>query len=149
MKQKRTWIVIADGAKARILQNTGRMEGVHQLPDSEFHDSHPPSREIMSERQPRVHESVGAARHAIELRTDPHEYRKQQFLMRLAEHLERAWQHGDFEKLIVVAPATALGELRKQFSPSLHKCLLAEIAHDYAHQSNDYVYQHIKDNLPL
>jgi protein required for attachment to host cells len=49
----------------------------------------------------------------------------------------------------VVAPATALGELRKEFSPPLKKRIFAEIAHDYAHQSNDYVYRHIKEDLPL
>ena len=55
----------------------------------------------------------------------------------------------NFEHLVVVAPATALGELRKEFGPHLQKRLFAEIVHDYAHQSNDYVYQHIKDSLPL
>ena len=60
-----------------------------------------------------------------------------------------AERNGEFENLVVVAPATALGELRKDFSPLLQKRLFAEIVHDYAHQSNDYVYQHIKDSLLL
>ena len=149
MKQNRTWIVVADGAQARILLYTARQKGVQQLPDGEFHDPHLPTHELMTDRQPRVHESVGAARHAVEPRIDPHEQRKEQFLARLAAHLERAEQHGEFEHLVVVAPATALGELRKEFSPPLKKRIFAEIAHDYAHQSNDYVYRHIKEDLPL
>jgi protein required for attachment to host cells len=149
MKQNRTWIVVADGGEARILLYTARLRGVQQLPNSDFHDPHPPTHELMADRQPRVHESVGATLHAVEPRIDPHEQRKEQFLARLATHLESAEQHGEFEHLVVVAPATALGELRKDFSPQLQRRLFAEIVHDYTHQSNDYVYQLIKENLPL
>ncbi len=149
MKQNRTWIVVADGANARILLYTARQKGVRQLPDSEFHDPHFSTHELVTDRQPRVHESVGAARHAVEPRIDPHKQREEQFLARLAAHLERAGKRGEFEHLVVVAPATALGELRKGIGPLLQIRLFAEIVHDYAHQSNDYVYQHIKDSLPL
>ena len=149
MKQNRTWIVVADGAQARILLYTSRQKGVQQVPDGHFHEPHPPTHELMTDRQPRVQESVGAARHAVEPRIDPHEQREAQFLARIAAHLERAEQKGEFEHLVVVAPATALGILRKEFSPALKKRVFAEITHDYAHQSNDYVYRHIKENLPL
>ena len=149
MKQNRTWIVVADGAKARILLYKPLQKGLQQLPDSEFHHAHQPTHDLVTERQPRVHDSVGHARHAIEPRNDPHDQRETQFLGRLAAHLDSAEQRGEFEHLVVVAPATAMGELRKAFGPHLKKRLFAEIVHDYAHQSNDYVYQHIKDSLPL
>ena len=108
MKQNRTWIVVADGGQARILLYTGRQKGVQQLPNSDFHDPHLPTHELMADRQPRVHESIGAVRHAVEPRIDPHEQRKEQFLARLAAHLEHAEQHGEFEHLVVVAPATVV-----------------------------------------
>jgi protein required for attachment to host cells len=149
MKQNRTWIVVADGAKARVLLYKPHQQGVQQLPDGEFHDPHLPTHELVTERQPRVHDSVGHARHAVEPRIDPHDQRETQFLGRLAAHLDGAEQRGEFEHLVVVAPATAMGELRKAFTPPLRKRLFAEIVHDYAHQSNDYVYKHIKDSLPL
>lgn len=149
MKLNRTWIVVADGAKARILLYKTHQKGVQQLPDGEFHDSHLSTHDLVTERQPRVHDSVGAARHAVEPRIDPHEQREEQFLARIATNLEHAEQRGEFEHLVVVAPATAMGDLRKAFGPSLQKRVFAEIVHDYTHQSNDYVYEHIKDSLPL
>lgn len=112
MKQNRTWIVVADGAKARILLYKPHQKGVQQLPDGEFHDPHLSTRDLVTERQPRVHDSVGHARHAIELRINPHDQRETQFLVRLAAHLDGAEQRGEFEHLVVVAPATAMGELR-------------------------------------
>jgi protein required for attachment to host cells len=148
MKQNRTWIVVADGGQARILIYEGPGNGVRQLPDSSFSDPQLPSRELLTERQPRIHESMGAVRHAIEPRVDPHEQRKKQFLVHLTEHLEQAAQRGEFEHLVLVAPATAIGELRRDFSPLLNQRLAAEFVHDYVHQSNDYIYQHIREGLP-
>jgi protein required for attachment to host cells len=148
VKQERTWIVVADGGQARILVSTGRMKGVRRLPGGQFQTQLPASREIMSERQPRVHESVGQARHAVEPRHDPHEDLKQQFLVRLAQYLEGAERRGEFEHLLVVAPATAMGDLRQEFGPALRGRLLREIVHDYTHQSDDFVYRQIKDKLP-
>jgi protein required for attachment to host cells len=148
MKQNRTWIVVADGGQARILVYERPGNGVRQLPDTSFSDPHLPTHEIMTDRQPRTQESVGSARHAIEPKIDPHELRKKQFLTQLTAHLEKSAQRGDFEHLVIVAPATALGELRKDFSPLLNQRLSAEFVHDYVHQSNDYIYQHIREGLP-
>ena len=52
MKQNRTWIVVADGAKARILLHKPHQKGVQQLPDGEFHDTHLPTHELVTDRQP-------------------------------------------------------------------------------------------------
>ncbi len=149
MKANRTWIVVADGAQARILLYTERAHDVRQLPDQFFHDDHPPTHELVTDHQARVHESVGSVRHAIEPRIDPHKQRKQQFLAKMAEHLDSAAERGEFEHLVIVAPATAMGELRKDLSPKLKKMLFAEIVHDYSHQTNDYIFEQIKNDLPF
>jgi protein required for attachment to host cells len=149
MKLNRTWIVVADGAQARILLYTERVHGVRQLPNSDFHDAHAPTHELVTDQQPRVHESVGSARHAIEPRIDPHRQRKLQFLEKLTQHLSSAAQRGEFEHLVLVAPAPAMGQLRKDLGPQLKKMLFAEIVHDYAHQTNDYIFEHIKNELPF
>jgi protein required for attachment to host cells len=149
MKQKRTWIVVADGSHARILLYTGDKSGVRQLPHTDFHETHPPTRELVTDRPARVQESGGPVRHAIEPRTDAHEQRKERFLAQLTSRLERAAENQEFEHLVVVAPAPAMGELRKDFSPLLKQRLYGEFVHDYVHQPNDYIYRHIKDGLPL
>jgi protein required for attachment to host cells len=149
MKQNRTWIVIADGGEARILLHMPHKKGAQQLPNSAFHDTHLPTHELMTDRQPRVHESVGSARHAVEPKIDPHELRKEQFLAKLVAYLDHAEQKGEFENLVLVSPAPAMGELRTMLGAALKKRLFAEIVHDYTHQSNDYVYEHIKEHLPL
>jgi protein required for attachment to host cells len=149
MKKNRTWIVVADGSQARILLYMGRKSGVRQLPHSDFHNVNPPTHELVANRLSRVQESAGPARHAIESRTDAHEQRKQRFLEQLISHLERAAGRNEFEHLVIVAPASAMGEFRKDYSPQLKQRIHGEFVHDYVHQTNDYIYRHIRDGLPL
>jgi protein required for attachment to host cells len=148
-QKHKTWILVADGAQARILLNTGRMDGVQQVPEGTFRDFHEPSRELGTHRPPRTQESFGAARHAIEPRTDLHEHRKEVFLSGIAEFLKNSHRKKEFEHLILVAPAVALGKLRKILNAQVSKSVIAELVHDYVHQSNDTIYQHVKSRLPL
>jgi protein required for attachment to host cells len=145
----RTWITVADGGQARILLNTGRANGVQPVPHAVFRDSHEASHELGTERPPRVHESQGGVRHAIEPRSDPHEQRKEQFLLKLSRFLNEAHRNKEFDSLIVVAPAHALGSLRHHFSTEVTKSVIAETVHDYSHQDNETIYKNIKDSLPL
>jgi protein required for attachment to host cells len=145
----KTWIVVADGAQARILLNKGRAAGVQQLPNATFRDTHEASHELGQERPPRVQDSKGSARHAIEPRTDPHEQKKEQFLLKLSGFLNDARRDREFESLIVIAPAQALGSIRDHLSDEVSKSVIAELVHDYSHQSNDTIYKHVKDYLPF
>ncbi len=129
LKENRTWIVVADGYQARILLSSSSSKGVHQLPNGDFHD-------------PRL------ATHSIEPKTDPPAQRKQQFLARLTGRIELAYDNNEFENLLIIAPATAMGNLRKEFSPALRHCVTDEIMRDYIRQSNDYIYKHIREYLP-
>jgi protein required for attachment to host cells len=148
LARPRTWIVVADGTQARILLNTGRESGVRRVPGGQFHQKLPAGRDLVTDRQPRVQESVGSARHAVEPKIDPREQRKRQFIERLAEHLAQAERRGEFDGLVIVAPPHALGDFRQALTRGLRKRVIAEIAHDYAHQEDEAVYQHVKPSLP-
>jgi protein required for attachment to host cells len=145
----KTWIVVADGAQARILLNTGRGNGVQRVPHAAFHDTHKASHELGTDRPPRVQESQGSTRHAIEPKSDLHEQRKTLFLQRLSRFLNEARRTREFESLIVIAPAHALGDLRVHLSEDVSKSVIAEFVHDYSHQTDETIYKHVKDSLPL
>jgi len=145
MKQNRTWIVVADGAEARILQHNVGTAELQQLPSEEFYDFAAPTRDLVSERLPRVQDSAGPGRHGVEPRSDPHEQQKVGFITRLIEHLETAAKHHEFERLIVVAPPRALAVFRKCYSDRLKHLVQHELPHDYTHQTSNYIYQHMRD----
>lgn len=115
MKVKtKTWIVIADGAHARILSHldaTSILELVAQLesPRARAHSS-----ELGTDRPGRVAESSTTTRHAVEPRTDPHQEQKRRFAGEIGKFLIAADVEQRFDNLVLVAPPKTLNELFDQ-----------------------------------
>ena len=107
MKPTRSWIVIADGAQARILENHGPGKGLVALPSEAMHKTLRPSREINAERPGRTHDRMGPGRHAMEPPSDPHREEKRRFADLLADHLNAAALKHSYDRLVLVAEATA------------------------------------------
>ena len=106
MKPRKTWIVIADGARARVVLNEGPGKGVQALDDLIFEGDHAPVREVMADRPGRTFDRAGEGRHAMEYASDPHQNLKARFAGQLAKVL--AQRVGDYDRIILVAPPTAL-----------------------------------------
>lgn len=149
MKPIRTWIVLADGARARILLNSGPGKGLQQLEGELFTNPLPPSREINSDRPGRSFNSTGAVRHAMEPGIDPHRQRKLDFLRKVASYLDRACQRNEFDRLIIIAPPTAMGDIRSGISGAVRDRIHAEMPLDLVDHPNDSVKDHVAKVLAV
>ena len=136
------WVVVADGARALILENVGdrkfpdlRTKEVYKQPD-------PKSKDLGTDRPGRSFQSVGHARSAVE-QTDWHEQEEQRFLAKLAARLDKAVQSGETQSLILVAPPRAVGILRGEFTQHVRKALRAEIEKDYVKMPVDEIARHL------
>jgi protein required for attachment to host cells len=131
MKKIRTWILVADGARARILLNEGAGSGLQPAIDREFEGDHRPTREIGAERPGRVHaNSRDGSRHAMANTVDWHRFAKEDFAREMAKRLDRAAARKDFDRLVLVAPAKTLGDLRKTLADTTRSRVSHEIAKD-------------------
>jgi protein required for attachment to host cells len=133
MKPRRTWILIADGARARIAVNEGVGKGIRPVFNHEFAAPHPPTREFGSDRPGRYSAPTAGGRHAVEAPVDRHEYEKFLFAKDLAAVVERAASGKQFDRLVLVAPPTALGRLRLALTPRTRRMISAEISKDLTH----------------
>ncbi len=127
-----TWILVADGAKARILARHGGhgpLEPASNLCFAEA-EARLPTRDIGTDRPGRVHESANAARHAMEPRVDWHRFAKEQFARDIATALEAAAKDKLYEELILVAPPRTLGDLRQALGQHAKALVTGEIAKD-------------------
>lgn len=61
---------------------------------------------------------------------DAHDIEEQRFAAETAEELKRQAMSGEFEDLILVAPAKTLGQLRKNLHQEVGRRTLREIAKD-------------------
>lgn len=103
----RTWILLADGRKARLLDEPTRGGVLHAIRDLEISDDdlYDPQ-----DRPPRSFESVGTHRHGMETQS-LHEKEEQNFLKRVASQIAEFEKHNAFDQLVLMAPPRALGLL--------------------------------------
>ena len=130
MKPVRTWILVADGAHARIACNLGPGKGIEQPLEAEFDGEARPTREIQADRPGRSFDSGGEGRHAMEPRTDPHQHEKAVFVHDVADYVNAAAQKGRFDRLVLVAPPRVLGELREYLSDAAKANVKGELHKD-------------------
>jgi protein required for attachment to host cells len=127
------WALVADAQRARILERPSAGGPWTERAEEELRLDNPPSREQGSDRPGRVRESVGAARHAVEPRQDPHQAAKQAFARRLAARLETAATEGRYARLMLVAPPAFLGWLREALGDGTRPLVQGSLDKDLVH----------------
>jgi protein required for attachment to host cells len=130
MKARRIWVLIADGSRARILEQIGKGAPLSEVAGSRIETHVPPSRDIVSDKQGSTMVSGGARRHAYTPHTDPHREAKRDFLQGIAARLEKDVAADAFDDLVLVAPPQALGDLRSALSPHVASRVVREVTKD-------------------
>lgn len=130
MKSKVTWILIADGAHARILENDGPGKGLTAVEGMNFSQAHLQNKDINSDKSGRSFSSVGSGRSAYESAVSPVDQREAHFVVEVAEILEKCFREGKFSRLIIAADPTSLGNIRGKLSKEVTAAVLAELPKD-------------------
>jgi protein required for attachment to host cells len=149
MKKKVTWIIVADGSRARVLANDGPGKGLRAAIPGEFRQEIPPTRALGTEKPGRVTSRVGHARSAIEPHVDWHRFEMEKFGQEMAALLNKAAATKSFDDLIVIAPPRTLGTLRAALTAEAGERIRAEIAKDLTQVPLQEMPQHLKDVIAL
>ena len=131
MKAKVTWIVIADGDQAKVFENGGPGKGLKAVKDMLFEQDHLRAADIMADKPGRSFSSAGpGSRSSIEYSSDPVQVRERKFIERLADALNVKQAEGKFDRLVIAAAPTALGDIRPALSEGVRDTILAEMPKD-------------------
>jgi protein required for attachment to host cells len=149
MRPVRTWILIADGGRGRIVENAGPGRGVYLANGMDFHAELPANREIFADRPGRSVEAVGYARHSTEEPPDPHRDLKRKFATMLCGVLDRKLAERAFDRLILVAPAATMGDLRAGLSNQVRARVSAEVVADLTKVPIKKLDQHLDEVIAL
>jgi len=141
-----TWVLVADGEKALLLENIGDAERpVLELRREDFQDN-PKNRDQGSAKPGRRGGSSGAVRSAIE-ETDWHRLAETRFAADLADILfKRAGRHR-FKRLIVAAGPRLLGDLRPKLHQEVSDRIVAEVPLTLTNHPVDEMARRIADHL--
>lgn len=149
MQKKRTWILVADGARARVLVNDGIGKGLHSAIDGEMAHALPPTRELGSDRPGRGQQCGTGGRHAIQPHVDWHRFEKEKFSKEMATLLDAAAEHGAFHRLVLIAPPRTLGDLRGALGAKARSLIHAEIDKDLTHVAIRELPNHLTNVVAL
>ena len=147
MKKCKTWILIADGARARIVENDGPGKGLEPALNYEFAASHVPTRDIGADKPGRG--QGGGSHHVMDPKVNWHNFKKDLFADAMAEVLAKADSTNVFDALVLVAPAKTLGELRKKLNPNVKGKVTAELDKDLTHLNLHDLGPHLTDVINL
>lgn len=124
-------VLVADGRKLLFFRNRGDSAFPQLEAETVKVQDNPADREQGSDAPGRSINSVGSHRSGME-QTNFHDLEEARFAAEAADILKRRAFANDYEKLIVVAPPTALGEMRKHYHKEVQSRLVGEIAKDLA-----------------
>ncbi|MCP8883670.1 host attachment protein [Devosia sp. XJ19-1] len=143
MKKTVTWILIADGTQARVLEHTGPGKGLVTIKGLDW--SIPPlqTHDINSDRPGRSHSSVGSGRSAMEPKTDAAQHREAEFVRSVADVLDGKAKSGAYDRLVIAAAPIALGNLRKVLSDHVKKTVVAELDKDLTNVPTQQLDRHL------
>jgi len=144
MKKTVTYILVADGARARLYVNHGVGKGLQPVSGATHKaDLHHHDREILTDRAGRTHNGVGQNRSAMEPHTEWHRFEKHRFAREMAKVLDAAAASRSFDRLILVAPPATLGDLRMELGDATRKLVTAELAKDLTRHAEQELPQHL------
>lgn len=131
-----TWVVVADGEKALFLINKGDKEYPHLDVFREEEQDNPPNREQAANHPGRFNDGPSVHSSAVQ-DTDWHQLAKDRFAKDLADILYKKAHAGAFERLVIAADPSTLGELRKEFHQEVEKRIVDEIDKDLTNHPID------------
>jgi len=141
-----TWVLIADGKKALFLRNdldeiTPDLNVV-RLESQEL----PLNRDLAADRQGR-RPDVGAGQRSEMEETDWQSLAKERFADEMADILYKYAHKGAYERIVLVAPARVLGELRQKLHKEVAARVVAELPKDLTNHPLDKVEKMLKAAL--
>ena len=151
-KRLRTWIVVADGARARFFtaSEDGRKLVPARAADMVAPFNRRPARDLKSDKPGRSYSSSrSGVRHAFEPPHDYHKIEKHRFSESVAKALDEASESKAFDRLVLVAPHRSLGELRGLLSARV-KCRIShEIPKELTNQTVTRLWRQLRPLVHL
>jgi protein required for attachment to host cells len=145
MNHSKTWYVVADGGRARIVQERDGQESFETREEFISADIHRHTHELGTERPGRARESGASARHAVQPRQDLHQADKRNFAHEIAAMLNAASARDEFDCLVLIAPAHPLGDLRQALDAPTQRKITAQLQKDLTNVPDADLMQHLAD----
>lgn len=141
------WIMVADAVRARFFETDAPKGTLNEREDRVHYAARLHGRELETDAPPRVHDSLGPGRHAMEPSTDIREQETITFARELCRHLAEAREADQYQKLYLVAAPHFLGLLRSHLDKAVAEAVVGEIGKDLTQHSVADIRAHLPEFL--
>jgi protein required for attachment to host cells len=146
---KTNWLVVANAARARLLEETGRPGVYRERADL----VHPQSRQrgsaLRADRAGHVLGAKGApGGAAYEPRTDAREREHERFAQQVAQMLDAGVARGECAGIVLVASSPFLGRLEAHLGQQSRKAVVRTVARDYTALRDTELAQRLHESPP-
>lgn len=138
------WVLVAENSRARLFEMDSPRGALRELEALAHPEGRQKTGAFDSDRPGRAFDSRGEGRHAMVRSVDPRQQGAMDFARRIAERLEQGRTAGAFEGLVLVAPPSFLGMLRKCFGEPLRKKVVREINKDLVSLGDEEIARHVR-----
>ena len=143
----KTWVVVADEAKARILSMSKLNEPLIEFKTTSSLEAKMLDQELVSDKSGRSYDSSGEGRHSM---GEKHAHKEQygiRFAKEIADYLEENRQRSAYLKLIIIAAPHFLGVLRKALSKDVLSLVILEVDKDLTMMDSQVIREHLPASL--
>lgn len=133
-QMKSTWIVLANSARARVLERDVASGLLVELMDLVHPESREKAAALTSDQEGYSEKSHGTPGHkgtSFQPHTTPHRKELGNFAAEVSQHLEAAANEGRFSAITLFASDPFLGELKHHLGAATRRALGAALVHDF------------------
>jgi protein required for attachment to host cells len=144
--KRKTWFMIADGAKARLFESLGpreRWELIHAWDDAA---ARMPTRELGDAPPVRGRNIGSGGRYAVEVKSE-HDKAEASFIHECTKFLNSALLDKSFDQLVLAAPPGALGEFRNCLSSDIISNFIGVFDKDLTNMPDQELFDYFKKHL--
>jgi protein required for attachment to host cells len=147
-KKLKTWIVVADGSHARVYERIGRTDTLATVLERDDPEARKRNRDLVSDTRGRYTGGAGGPRHAMEVKVSPHQHLEDEFVRKLAGEIDQPANGAKFDRLILIMPPKALGEMRAALSQQTRARVVAELDRDLVSLNSKDLLVYLDERLP-
>lgn len=148
MEPIKTLVLLADDEKARLCRNLGPYKGLEEIEDYSASVLEM-ERYENADRAGRNQAEPGTAYHSYDPEPSDEQKARKAFAELLIYELTVQFAKGGYDRLVVIAPPTMLGELRKAMPKKLKKLLVLDIPKDYLQLTLDEVVENLEGEIVI
>lgn len=142
-----TWLMVADVSSAKIF-NLEKGRALSILKQYEEQDNRKHLSDLTADLPGRTFNSAAdGGRHSMEARTTHKEQGAKEFARKLCNDLDSFREKGDFDKLVLAASPSFLGELRKNMSHNTSRLISTEITKNLTALNNEEILKHLPERI--